>query len=272
MEESKEIQSIYSIFRVVIYVSLVIEFFEYACNPELLDSFAGVLTDIHERMGRWTIYQPGHLAYSKVATLLLVIITCIGTRNKKQIEFDARKMVFWPISIGLILVIVSVWLYYTNILDYRLLWFPVNIWLYMIASIVGTVCIHVALDNVSKYLKEGLMKDRFNFENESFEQNEKRVDTKYGVNIPMRYYYHGKFRHGWININNPFRGTFVVGTPGSGKTFSVIEPFIRQHRVFLWWFTTTSSLPSPRSSTTTTASTRRKARRLQDVSSTSSTS
>ena len=121
MEESKEIQSIYSIFRVVIYVSLVIEFFEYACNPELLDSFAGVLTDIHERMGRWTIYQPGHLAYSKVATLLLVIITCIGTRNKKQIEFDARKMVFWPISIGLVLVIVSVWLYYTNILDYRLL-------------------------------------------------------------------------------------------------------------------------------------------------------
>jgi hypothetical protein len=171
MEESKEIQSIYSIFRVVIYVSLVIEFFEYACNPDLLDSFAGVLTDIHERMGRWTIYQPGHLAYSKVATLLLVIITCIGTRNKKQIEFDARKMVFWPISIGLILVIVSVWLYYTNILDYSLLWFPVSIWLYMAASIVGTVCIHVALDNVSKYLKEGLMKDRFNFENESFEQN-----------------------------------------------------------------------------------------------------
>ena len=229
MEESKEIQSIYSIFRVVIYVSLVIEFFEYACNPELLDTFAGVLTDFHERMGRWTIYQPGHLAYSKVATLLLVIITCIGTRNKKQIEFDARRMVFWPIVIGFVLVVLSVWLYYTDLLHYRLWIFPVSIWLYMVASIIGTVCIHVALDNVSKYLKEGLMKDRFNFENESFEQNEKRVDTKYGVNIPMRYYYHGKFRHGWININNPFRGTFVVGTPGSGKTFSVIEPFIRQH-------------------------------------------
>ena len=229
MEESKEIQSIYSIFRVVIYVSLVVEFFEYACNPELLDTFAGVLTDLHERMGRWLIYQPGHLAYSKIATLLLVIITCIGTRNKKQIEFDARKMVFWPIVIGFVLVLLAVWLYYTDWLHYRLWIFPLSIWLYMVASIVGTVCVHVALDNVSKYLKEGLMKDRFNFENESFEQNEKRVDTKYGVNIPMRYYDHGKFRHGWININNPFRGTFVVGTPGSGKTFSVIEPFIRQH-------------------------------------------
>ena len=229
MEESKEIQSIYSIFRIVIYVSLVVEFFEYACNPELLDTFAGVLTDLHERMGRWLIYQPGHLAYSKIATLLLVIITCIGTRNKKQIEFDARKMVFWPIVIGFVLVLLAVWLYYTDWLHYRLWIFQLSIWLYMVASIVGTVCVHVALDNVSKYLKEGLMKDRFNFENESFEQNEKRVDTKYGVNIPMRYYYHGNLRHGWININNPFRGTFVVGTPGSGKTFSVIEPFIRQH-------------------------------------------
>ncbi len=122
-----------------------------------------MLTDLHERMGRWLIYQPGHLAYSKIATLLLVIITCIGTRNKKQIEFDARKMVFWPIVIGFVLILLAVWLYYTDWLRYRLWIFPLSIWLYMVASIVGTVCIHVALDNVSKDLKEGRMKDRFNF-------------------------------------------------------------------------------------------------------------
>ena len=45
----------------------------------------------------------------------------------------------------------------------------------------------------------------------------------------MRYYHKGQFRKGWININNPFRGTFVIGTPGSGKSFSIVEPFIRQH-------------------------------------------
>lgn len=229
MEESKEIQTLYNIFRIAVYVSVVIEFFEYAFDPAVLDTFTTILADIHERMGRWTIYQSGHLAYSKVGTLLLVVITCIGTRNKKQIEFDARKMVFWPLVIGFVLVLLSVWLYYTDLMHVRLWIFPLNIWFYMLASIIGVVCIHVALDNVSKYLKEGLIKDRFNYENESFEQNEKRIETKYGVNIPMRYYYKGKFRHGWININNPFRGTFVVGTPGSGKTFSVIEPFIRQH-------------------------------------------
>ena len=62
-----------------------------------------------------------------------------------------------------------------------------------------------------------------------FEQCEEVINDKYSVNIPMRYYWKGKFRKGYINITNPFHGTWVVGTPGSGKTFSVIEPFIRQH-------------------------------------------
>ena len=229
MEESKEIQGLYTLFRTVIYVSIMMEFFEFVCTDTMLAEISGVLCDIHERVGRFIIYKPNKLPYSKVATLIVVIITCIGTRNKKKIEFDARKMIFWPIITGIFLVVLSVWLYYTDILDTKLWLFRVTIWLYMLTSIVGVVCIHVALDNASKYLKEGMMKDRFNFENESFEQNEDFKETKYSVNIPMRYYYKGKFRHGWININNPFRGTFVVGTPGSGKTFSVIEPFIRQH-------------------------------------------
>ncbi len=153
---------------------------------------------------------------------MLVIITCIGTKKQKQIEFDARKMVFWPISIGLVLVTVSVFLYSCD-WKTRVWLLRTNIWLYMVASLIGTILIHIALDNVSKYFKDGMLKDRFNFENESFEQTEEYVDNKYSVNIPMRYYYKGRFRKGWINIINPFRGTWVVGTPGSGKTFSIIN-------------------------------------------------
>lgn len=67
------------------------------------------------------------------------------------------------------------------------------------------------------------MKDRFNFENESFEQCQKEEYNKYSVNIPMRYYYKGSLARGWVNYREPFRGTWVVGTPGSGKTFSIIE-------------------------------------------------
>lgn len=228
MEESKELQGFYKIFRAVIYVSILMEFFAYALEPEQLDFLCGVVTDIHSRIKRWMIYHDGNLVYSKVATFLLICITCVGTRNKKHLEFDARRQVLYPLLSGVLLIVLSVWLFGYSIMP-RLYTLRLNTWLYMLTSIVGVVLVHIALDNISKFLKEGLLKDRFNFENESFEQCRELQENKYSVNIPMRYYYKGKFRKGWVNIVNPFRGTWVVGTPGSGKTFSIIEPFIRQH-------------------------------------------
>lgn len=228
MEETKELQTAYKIFRAVIYISLLMEFFEYAVDPQLLDFWGGIVCDVHDRVKRWFIYQDGNLGWSKVATILVICVTCVGTRNKKRLEFDARRQVFYPIVGGFLLLILSVWLF-GHRMHAVLYALPLNIWLYMLASIIGTVLIHIALDNISKYLKEGLLKDRFNFENESFEQCQELQENKYSVNIPMRYYYKGKFRKGWVNVVNPFRGTWVVGTPGSGKTFSIIEPFIRQH-------------------------------------------
>ena len=228
MEESKELQGFYKIFRSVIYISVLMEFFEYAIDPAMLDHWGGILCDIHGRIKRWVIYNDGNLAYSKLATFLLICITCIGTRNKKNLDFNGRKQVFYPIITGIGLIVLSVWLYGYP-MGTRLYTLRLNIWLYMFASVIGVVLVHIALDNISKFLKDGLLKDRFNFENESFEQCTELMENKYSVNIPMRYYYKGKFRKGWVNISNPFRGTWVVGTPGSGKTFSLIEPFIRQH-------------------------------------------
>lgn len=228
MEETKELQTVYKIFRTLIYVSLVVEFFEYAIDPELLDYWGGIVCDVHDRMKRWFIYQDGNPVWSKLTTILCICVTCIGTRNKKHIEFDARRQVLYPLVGGFFVTLVSIWLFKTR-MDTRFYTIALNIWLYMAASILGTILIHVALDNISKFLKEGLLKDRFNFENESFQQCEELIENKYSVNIPMRYYYKSKFRKGWVNIVNPFRGTWVVGTPGSGKTFSIIEPFIRQH-------------------------------------------
>ena len=228
MEESKELQGFYRIFRAVVYISVLMEFFEYAVDPALLDHWGGILVDIHDRIKRWMIYNDGHLVYSKVATVVLICITCIGTRNKKHIEFDARRQVLYPLTGGLMLLVLSVWLF-NRPMQVRFYSLPLNIIFYMLASVVGVVLVHIALDNISKFLKEGLLKDRFNFENESFEQCREEQKNKYSVNIPMRYYYKGKFRKGWVNVVNPFRGTWVVGTPGSGKTFSIIEPFIRQH-------------------------------------------
>ena len=89
--------------------------------------------------------------------------------------------------------------------------------------------VHQGLDGIAKYYNYKVGEDRFNFENESFQQSETLVSNDYSVNIPMIYYWKKKMHKGWINIINPFRGTIVLGTPGSGKSFGIIDPFIRQH-------------------------------------------
>lgn len=172
MEESKEIQGTYSIFRTTIYVSLLLEFFMYALDPAALSGLGGIVNSFHHRLGVLSMYQ--FLPYSKMVTLMLVIITCIGTKNKKQIEFDARKMVFYPLAIGFGLVVASV-LVYNSDWHVRLWILKANVWVYMAVSVIGTILVHTALDNVSKYFKDGMLKDRFNFENESFEQTTELV-------------------------------------------------------------------------------------------------
>ena len=101
--------------------------------------------------------------------------------------------------------------------------------MYAVCSVVGTMLVHQGLDGIAKYYNYKVGEDRFNFENESFQQSETLVSNDYSVNIPMIYYWKKKMHKGWINIINPFRGTIVLGTPGSGKSFGIIDPFIRQH-------------------------------------------
>lgn len=216
MEESKELQSLYKIFRTLIYVSLVMEVIVYAFQPEQVEACGHIVFDLWSRIKRWTVYNDGHIIYSKLMTFLIVVITCVGTRNKKHLEFDMRTMVLYPFVGGILTLMLSVLFFWVHMRP-DLSWFSLNIWLYIISSVIGTVLVHIALDNISKFLKEGLMKDRFNFENESFKQMEEKVYTDYSVNIPMKYYYKKKFRDGWVNIINPFRGT--------GRTEKVI--FVR---------------------------------------------
>ena len=72
-------------------------------NPASLNFWNGFLFDIYSRIKTWGVYQDGHMIYSKVMTLLIICVTCIGTKNKKHLEFNAKKMVIYPISFGLIL-------------------------------------------------------------------------------------------------------------------------------------------------------------------------
>ena len=111
MEESKDLQTLYKVFRTFIYISLVVEFFEYAIAPELLDFWGGILLDLHGRLKLMDVYQDGHMLRSKIMTFLMICVTCVGTRNKKHLEFNAKQMVIYPITFGAVLMFFSVWVF-----------------------------------------------------------------------------------------------------------------------------------------------------------------
>lgn len=137
-------------------------------------------------------------------------------------------MVIYPVLVGLTLVGLC-FVFHGMSFGFSWMGFPANRLLYAVSSVVGTMLVHQGLDGIAKYYNYKVGEDRFNFENESFQQSETLVSNDYSVNIPMIYYWKKKMHKGWINIINPFRGTIVLGTPGSGKSFGIIDPFIRQH-------------------------------------------
>jgi len=125
-------------------------------------------------------------------------------------------MVLMPLASGIILIVLSVWVYNMS-MSSRLSGLRLNIVIYIAASIMGTLFVHTALDNISKYLKTGLLDDRFNFENESFSQNEKLQENKYSVNIPMRYYYKREIPKGLGEHHQSFPRHLGGGNAGFRK-------------------------------------------------------
>lgn len=221
-EETREQQQMYNYFRSCIYIFLIIEIVMNL--PITADN--RVTQFVLDLLGRFKVFNS--ISGCKVAELICICVVCIGTKAKKALKFNVKTMVIYPVLAGLTLVGMCFIFHGMNI---GMSWFgfPANRILYALCSVVGTMLVHQGLDGIAKYYNYKVGEDRFNFENESFQQSEALVANDYSVNIPMIYYWKQKMHKGWINIINPFRGTIVLGTPGSGKSFGIIDPFIRQH-------------------------------------------
>lgn len=161
-----------------------------------------------------------HLLYSKIFALLLLALSCLGTKGVKNEKITWHK-IYVVLAIGIILFF----------LNFPLLRLPLHVatFLYILSTGLGYIALMVAGLWISRLLRTNLMDDVFNNENESFRQETRLMYNEYSVNLPTRFYYHGKWNDGYINVVNPFRATIVLGTPGSGKSYAVVNNYIKQH-------------------------------------------
>ena len=161
------------------------------------------------------------ILWTKLFCVVFLALSCLGTKGVKE------EKITWP-KIWTVLFSGFVFFF----LNWWLLALPIGkvgaATLYIFTLSVGYICLLMGGVWMSRLLKNNLMDDVFNTENESFMQETRLMQNEYSVNLPTRFYYKKKWNKGWINVVNPFRASMVLGTPGSGKSYAIVNNYIKQ--------------------------------------------
>ena len=161
------------------------------------------------------------MLWTKLFSVVFLGLSCLGTKGVKE-EKITWGMIYSALAVGFVLFFLNWWV----------LALPISAVgaasLYIFSLSLGYICLLMAGVWMSRLLKNNLMDDVFNMENESFMQETRLMQNEYSVNLPTRFYYKKKWNKGWINIVNPFRASMVLGTPGSGKSYAIVNNYIKQ--------------------------------------------
>jgi hypothetical protein len=159
--------------------------------------------------------------WTKLFAVVFLALSCLGTKGVKEEKIKWRN-IWLCLCFGFVFFFLNWWM-----LDLPL---PLgaNMGFYIFTLTVGYILLLMAGLWMSRLLKNNLMDDVFNTENESFMQETRLMENEYSVNLPTRFFYKKKWNRGWINVVNPFRASIVLGTPGSGKSYAIVNNYIKQ--------------------------------------------
>ena len=163
----------------------------------------------------------GSILITKVFAVVFLALSCLGTKGVKEEKITWTK-IYVCLGIGFVLFFLNWWLLALPLPKVA------NAGFYIFTISVGYILLLMAGTWISRLLKNNMFDDVFNTENESFMQETKLMVNDYSVNLPTKFWYKKKQWKGWINVVNPFRAAIVLGTPGSGKSYAVVNQFIKQ--------------------------------------------
>ena len=163
----------------------------------------------------------GSIIYTKIFAVVFLALSCLGTKGVKEEKITWPKIYVF-LAIGFILFFMNWWILGLPLPTAAITGF------YILTMATGYLFLLVGGLWMSRLLKNNLMDDVFNMENESFMQETRLLQSEYSVNLPTKFWYKKKQWKGWINVVNPFRASIVLGTPGSGKSYAVVNQYIKQ--------------------------------------------
>ena len=161
------------------------------------------------------------ILWTKIFSVIFLALSCLGTKGVKEGKITWNH-IYVCLVLGFVFFFLNWWLLYLPLPKIA------NAGFYIFTISVGYILLLMAGTWMSRLLKNNLMDDPFNYENESFMQETKLMVNDYSINLPTKFWYKKKQWKGWINVVNPFRAAIVLGTPGSGKSYAVVNQFIKQ--------------------------------------------
>jgi hypothetical protein len=213
-ENEQALRKIIDFTRLLSIAILIIHFY-LSCYPAFqeLKLTHKVADHIMLPISKMVIFKTALSA--KLCALGLLAVSLVGSKGKRDEKIRAKTVVTYCL-IGLLIYFFSIYLLR-------------NAWIYIGATALGYLLFMTGGSMLFRMLKLKLGSDIFNKENETFPQEERLLENEYSINLPAKYQLKGKEKDSWINIINPFRGTLVGGSPGSGKSYFVIRHIITQH-------------------------------------------
>ena len=224
MQEQQHQIKIYGFLQKAVYAVVALD----CASLFYLDADIPVVSNLLKNFSKMSFFYPPINA--KFATVILIGLVAVGTKAKKKKDLNIATEIVIPMILGLLMIFSSlVWQNEAGNSKLPKIFPGLNLYqvIYAVLSFLGAVILQMGADAISKLMQQKMGKDRWNVEEESFAQNQELVETDTSINIPYLFRYSKKINNGWVNIN-PFRGTMVIGTPGSGKSFGIINPAIRQ--------------------------------------------
>ncbi|MEO5997616.1 MAG: YWFCY domain-containing protein [Chitinophagaceae bacterium] len=160
---------------------------------------------------------------TKLIALSFLLVSLLGVKGRKSETLNYR-IAFVYLVTGLIIYFISGLVLISSDLDSEIM--AVS---YMFLTGIGFILVITGGGLITRIIKSKLNPNVFNKENETFPQEERLLKNEFSINLPARYNLKGKMRKSWINFINPMRGLLVIGSPGSGKSYFVVEHVIKQH-------------------------------------------
>ena len=161
------------------------------------------------------------ILWSKLLAVLLLAVSCLGTHGVKGEKITWPK-IYAALVAGCVLFFLNWWLLELPLPHMA------NTAFYIFTLTAGYLALLMSGLWMSRIYRHNLMEDVFNMENESFMQETRLMENEYSVNLPTRFYYKKRWNNGFVNIVNIFRACMVIGTPGSGKSYAIVNSYIRQ--------------------------------------------